>query len=290
MDAHSTVAALGGRWFGSYGMARCPAHQDEKPSLSVTETKTGKLLVKCHAGCRQDLVIRALQSLHLWPAKSNVSQIEPPLYSSLDVNKRTAAALKLWSTTSAAAGTTAERYLISRGITLPPPPALRFHRNLKHPTGKFLPAMVALVTDGIDGSPQAIHRTYLAPGDTGKAAVSPQRAMLGPCRGGVVRLAEPSEHLLVGEGIETCLAAMQLFQSPAWAALSASGLRALELPEAIREITIIADGDHAGGAAAEICANRWRQESRHVRIAHAPPGMDFNDVLISGVANTRNAA
>jgi hypothetical protein len=33
--------------------------------------------------------------------------------------------------------------------------------------------------------------------------------MLGPCRGGVVRLADPGKVLMIGEGIETCLAAMQ---------------------------------------------------------------------------------
>ena len=33
--------------------------------------------------------------------------------------------------------------------------------------------------------------------------------MLGPCHGGVARLGEPAAVLMIGEGIETCLAAMQ---------------------------------------------------------------------------------
>ena len=30
-DARAIVAALGGRWHGSYGAARCPAHDDHDP-------------------------------------------------------------------------------------------------------------------------------------------------------------------------------------------------------------------------------------------------------------------
>jgi hypothetical protein len=66
MDAPALVAALGGKWHGSYGTARCPAHEDRDPSLSVTD-KGGKLLVKCHAGCTQDAVVSALKRLGHWP-------------------------------------------------------------------------------------------------------------------------------------------------------------------------------------------------------------------------------
>ena len=104
--------------------------------------------------------------------------------------------------------------------------------------------------------------------------------MLGPCRGGAVRLAEPGDVLMVGEGIETCLAAMQATGHPAWAALSTSGLRALDLPEDVRDVIVLADGDEAGEAAARDCAWRWKREGRRVRIARPPQGMDFNDMLL----------
>jgi hypothetical protein len=140
--------------------------------------------------------------------------------------------------------------------------------------------MVALVTRGVDDTPLGIHRTFLARDGNGKAPVEPQRMMLGPCRGGAVRLGMPNDVLMVGEGLETCLTAMQATGHPAWAALSTSGLRALDLPADVRAVIILADGDDAGEAAARDRAWRWRREGRRVRIARPPRGMDFNDMLM----------
>ena len=40
--------------------ARCPAHDDRRASLSVSEGDDGRALVKCHAGCTVDAVASAL--------------------------------------------------------------------------------------------------------------------------------------------------------------------------------------------------------------------------------------
>jgi hypothetical protein len=150
--------------------------------------------------------------------------------------------------------------------------------------------MVALVMNGRDGTPIAIHRTYLARDGGGKAPVDPQKMMFGPCRGGAVRLAEPGEVLMVGEGIETCLAAMQATGHAAWAALSTSGLRSLELPKYVHDVFVLADGDEAGEAAARDSAVRWKSEGRRVRIARPPQGLDFNDMLLGRVPRTEESA
>ena len=105
--------------------------------------------------------------------------------------------------------------------------------------------------------------------------------MLGPCRGGAVHLREPGEILMVGEGIETCLAAMLATGHPALAALSTSGLRALDLPGCVRDVIVLANGDDPGEAASRDGALRWMRQGRRVRIARPPRGMDFNDVLLS---------
>jgi phage/plasmid primase-like uncharacterized protein len=204
--------------------------------------------------------------------------------------RRSKAAFAIWRSAKPAQGTSVETYLTSRGIDLSPPDSLRFHNGLRHPSGGIWPAMVALVTDGADGTPLAIHRTFLTADGGGKAPIGPQKMMLGPCRGGAVRLADPRDVLMIGEGIETCLAAMQASGHAAWAALSTSGLRALNLPNHVRHVIVLADGDEAGEAAARNCARRWKREGRRARIARPPWGMDFNDMLRGRAARIKEGA
>jgi hypothetical protein len=114
--------------------------------------------------------------------------------------------------------------------------------------------------------------------------------MLGPCRGGAVQLVPGSlgNSLLVGEGIETTLSAMQASGLPGWAALSTSGLRVLDLPPRVRQVIVLADGDGPGEEAAVAAAHRWASEGRHVRIGRAPRDLDFNDMLLGRSADQRN--
>ena len=289
MTAETVAKALGGHRAGATWMARCPVHDDSSPSLAISAGSNGKVLVRCHAGCDQRDVIAALSARGLWDAtdkrprgiarkhRKNLER-EPDS----DAKARTEAALAIWRASQDIAGSLAETYLRSRGIALSPLPSLRFLPGLKHASGGVWPAMVALVVHGETGLPIAIHRTFLARDGHGKAPVDPPKMMLGPCRGGVVRLGEPGDVLMVGEGIETCFAAMQATGKPAWAALSTSGLRSLDLPRATAKVIVLADGDEPGEAAAQHCARRWQREGRSVRIARPPSGMDFNDLLKTG--------
>ena len=45
---------------GSGWSARCPAHADKNPSLSVATGEDGCALIKCHAGCEVAQVLDAL--------------------------------------------------------------------------------------------------------------------------------------------------------------------------------------------------------------------------------------
>ena len=49
------VKSVGDAW-----QARCPAHEDRKPSLTVSEGDDGRALVRCHAGCSFEAVVSAV--------------------------------------------------------------------------------------------------------------------------------------------------------------------------------------------------------------------------------------
>ncbi len=43
-----TIAALGGRKVGGW-IARCPVNENRVPSLAITQTQNGTVLLRCHA-------------------------------------------------------------------------------------------------------------------------------------------------------------------------------------------------------------------------------------------------
>ena len=285
MSAAEIAHALGdARREGRGWRCRCPLHQGR--SLTLRDGDGGRLLAWCFGGCNSRDVFTELRRRGLLDARSTAYRSAKTSQRRDAVRtdaQRSRAALAIWQSATPAGGTQAQNYLVSRGLHLPPPPTLRFHPGLKHPSGGIWPGMVALVTRGTNGMPLAIHRTFLACDCGGKAPIGPQKMMLGPCRGGAVRLTAPGKVLMVGEGIETCLAAMQATGHPAWAALSTSGLRALDLPKDVRDVILLADGDDPGEAAARDCAWRRKREGRRIRIAHPHQGMDFNDMLLGRV-------
>ena len=51
----------GAKRSGKGWVARCPAHDDCQPSLSVAEGDDGRALVNCHAGCTFEQIVKALE-------------------------------------------------------------------------------------------------------------------------------------------------------------------------------------------------------------------------------------
>ena len=53
-------------------LARCPAHLDRSPSLSIAEKEDGRLLVCCHAGCGIEAITAAVgvEITDLFPPKA----------------------------------------------------------------------------------------------------------------------------------------------------------------------------------------------------------------------------
>ncbi|XXQ68400.1 toprim domain-containing protein [Neisseriaceae bacterium B1] len=164
------------------------------------------------------------------------------------------------------------QYLIARGIPLTTanlPAQIRYIAHCEYwiseTNGKPAlfaapPAMIAAITN-TQGQLQGIHKTYLQETPQGwqkwhgihpqtgekLPAKKMQSRFSGSLKGAAVHMASPNQagQILIAEGIETVLAARALFNLPAIAALSANGMRTLDLPPAAREIYICADNDHS---------------------------------------------
>jgi len=61
MTVADLVRRLDARKSGNGWMAKCPAHEDHKESLSISEGKGGCILLKCFAGCTLDEILSALR-------------------------------------------------------------------------------------------------------------------------------------------------------------------------------------------------------------------------------------
>jgi putative DNA primase/helicase len=147
--------------------------------------------------------------------------------------------------------TVASRYLIGRGCALPPFPDethLRWHPALSERVSGYTgPAMVALVTVVETDEPINVHRTWLQHDGSGKAPIdTPRRLLKGHRSRGVIRLwpdAEVTMGLVVGEGIETCLAAARAGLTPVWSTISSGNLAAFPVLPGLDGMTVLVDHD-----------------------------------------------
>ena len=189
----------------------------------------------------------------------------------------------LWRRAQPIAGTIGELYLRKRAISIEPPPTLRYIIGLLHkPSGLRLPALIAAV-QGPDGRVAGVHRLFLRADGRGNAPVTQNKMMLGRIAGGAVRLAPAGPRLGIAEGIETGLSAQELYPGlPVWAVLSVSNMGAVALPETVREVVLLLDGDAPGSPAdnaAGKAALELMKRGLKVKTIRPPEGKDFNDLL-----------
>jgi putative DNA primase/helicase len=277
LTAAELAARHGLRRVGREWRGPCPAC-GYKTGLTLTD-HAGTPLWRCMSCGDQAAVTAAILG---------ESVARAPAATSADDGDRRASALRLWQAAAPAPGSPVARYLATRGLALAEGAPIRFLAGAKHPSGRRLGAMVALLHD-VRGEPAAVHRTFLRAGGEGKTDLEPQRMTLGRVAGAAVRLFPLAERLAIGEGIETSLAAAELLRMPAWAAVSAGNLgESLILPPEVREVTICADNDPPGREAARKAAARWKAGGRAVRVAMPQrDGADFNDVLLERRRNER---
>jgi len=176
-------------------------------------------------------------------------------------------------------------YLAGRGLTITPD-VLRGHRGLWHAeAGRRLPAVIAPII-GPDGRLQSAQRIYVG-------NINPRKKTLTPVEtinGGAVRLFDAAGDTLgIAEGVETAVAAHELFSVPTWAALSTAGMETFEPPAGLCHAVIFADNDtnFAGQKAAYVLATRLVRTVPWVEVEVPPePDTDWLDVLAERQAAT----
>jgi DNA polymerase len=268
------------------GKVVCPFHDDHAPSLVVYNDHYHCFVCGAHGDHIDWLMMvegmdrrQAIQFLAAW---------DGPTVEQAPNNKDSTAsfALQLWENARSITGTLGERYLAeTRGIDTAKLPAnidkvLRFDAWCPFGPGVRHPCLIALLREIRTDAPSGIHRIALTP-DARKI----DRRMLG--RSGAVKLWPASSQLVVGEGIETVLAAAtrilyrdSLLQ-PAWSAVSAGPLGNFPVLPSVQRLIILVDNDAEGQAAAAQCANRWHRAGRSVvLLTPKDPGADFNDLVM----------
>jgi hypothetical protein len=310
IDLRSIAVALGGVVSGRQVLAPGPGHSPQDRSLAVRPSPEAPdgLLIHSHAGddwrqCRE--YVRSRLGLPSWqPGDGNERQrtIQPShidkwdfgvidaeaedRYRSEDDLVRIERAQALWSEGSDPLRTIAENYLRSRALVLPDELAgdvLRFHpecpwRNENTGHTDRIPCLIAAFRSIDDDIVTAIHRIRV---DRPERWPKTDRLMLGVVRRAAVQLGAPADgKLAIGEGVETCLAAMAFGIGPAWALGSVGTISFFPVLDGVSQLTILAEAGDASRRAVQICGRRWRRANRRVLVSRSEVGSDHNDALM----------
>lgn len=155
------------------------------------------------------------------------------------------------------------------------------------------PAMVCAVRT-VNGKAVTLHRIYLD-GKGNKAPVATPKKLMPPAReeginGCAIRVGGTvSDVLCIAEGVETALAVLRATGLPCWSAISAGGMKTLEVPESVKTVYIFADKDVSGAGQNAANALKSRLKDKGVKaivllpdedIPQGKKGVDWNDHLV----------
>jgi hypothetical protein len=212
-------------------------------------------------------------------------------------------AQNIWSEAQDPRGTLAEVYLREhRKLDLPDElcgTVLRFHPGSfwRDKDGNLdrVPMLVAPFTTINGNDITAVHRIALNP-DGSKI----ERRMLGVCRRVAIKLdvlnpAAGNGTLVIGEGLETCLACRQymargeIWRMPVWAVGSAGAISFFPLIDGIKKLFICGENNDGGAnqRAVTACRMHWNKHGRKVAVIQPEQAFDdINDALIATLNET----
>jgi putative DNA primase/helicase len=308
MDVRSLARLLDGEIKGRDAVS-CPgpghSRKDRSLSVRINPNAPDGFVCYSHAGddwkvCRD--YVRQRLGLPVWEPGDERNRTIPERHikkwdlavieSEAEMRERTeddldriARAVKIWEQGKDPRRNLAQKYLNDhRKLDLPDElcgSVLRFHSSCPwkdEDSGNTIrvPALIAAFRSVDDDAITAIHRIRLNP-DGSKYG----RRMLGVAHRAAVKLTPIIEKkLVIGEGVETCMAAQQLGLKPAWALGSAGAISFFPVLDGIKQINILKETGSASAEAVKICGSRWQRAFRKAQIITPSYGSDLNDTII----------
>ena len=110
--------------------------------------------------------------------------------------------------------------------------------------------------------------------------------MLGIVHRAAVKFEPISNTLMVGEGIETCMAARQIMaageleRAPVWALGSVGAISFFPVLDGVKRLIILGETGEASAQAVRLCGQRWQHAGRRVQVLYSEIGSDVNDALM----------
>ena len=278
--AGAKVRARGGNY-----LVPCPAHDDDSPSLSLSDGDRG-LMVHCFAGCSAGEIYAAIRRKGHKLLEPGDTAPQPVKGSSEYERRQHEKAAWLWGQRKPIAGTVAERYLREvRHIACALPATLGFLAPLRREHHPALISAFAIVDEpepGLVGTPKdvrSVHLTLLKSDGSGKierTREQPDKLIIGSPLNRETRsslpivLAPPNDlmGMAISEGVEDGLTAHQGTELCAWAAGSASFMPTLapNVPDYIEAVTIYGHSDNAGRAGAYDLARALERRGSGIEI------------------------
>lgn len=304
MDIDKIKQASIGKWYGIYeyfgidvgdgNHKPCPAcGGDDRFRCDNKDGRGGYICGQCGAGDGFSLVqkVTGMQFIEICKKVAEiVGEVDPDPKATRKKTDPKKALNSVWlKSEKLSGGDLVSKYFRSRKLNLGPLDVRFCPKCYESDTKQNYPAMVALLKNKA-GKPVSIHRTYLT--GTGKAQIEKPKKLMPstePLAGAAIRLFKPdgkifeNDILGIAEGIETAIAASQLFRIATWAATGTALLVGFEPPKEYRKITIFGDHDsnYAGQKAAYILANKLYLRDIIVDVEIPQEVGDWNDYLIA---------
>lgn len=248
----------------------CPFHPDRTPSFEVNDEKGTYYCHGCGAGGDQITMLVKLEGMTFRQAVEWLLGDELPVISPEErarrkasdeqaAAERVAIARETWAKSVPAAGTPAEVYARSRGITMPLPPTVRFvmaprwRDKETGEVGRDYPAMACALQD-VTGAVVGVQCVFLMDGGRRKfererpdGTKAKAKLTFGQLVGAAFRLGPVAEHVVCCEGPEDALTlAQRLPGKSVWASCGTANLWQMEFPTEVRTVCFAGDNNDGG--------------------------------------------